>query len=231
MEDISNKTILMLVMTALVVSLAGTMISLNKLSNMGGTYTVLNKVTGAVTTEGNATITTSGTVSITLTSAVIAIPAGYVNASCPDKFAIIPTYSGGQATCWLNTSNVEPSTDDLTSQHVIQNDGTVLVNVTATTSTTDAEEFLCESTNGCFSSSAHVTLSTTQNEAGSCDTTQTNVTLLTFSSNVTAKICDAFDYVDGSDEINVSMFELRIPSDAPTGAKTLTIDYVAKERT
>jgi hypothetical protein len=233
MEDISNKTILMLVMVALVVSVAGTMISLDRLTDYQNSY---GFITGAATSnsQGNTTITNSGTVSITLADSSIAIATGYVNTSSAcNGVAVLNLFGGSnQNGCWLNTSDLPPANADLIDHHQVENDGTVLVNLTAYSTQLDAEDWLCGSVGGCTSAVASVTLQSTDGESGSCNSNiASNTTLLGSSSNSSVWICEGFDYLDSTDTINVSLIELRIPSDAPTGTKTLNIVYEATERT
>jgi len=73
MEE-SNKTLALLLVAAIVVSLGGTIISLNRLGQLE-----LGSATGRVVTEGTATVTINQTAVVDLTDNVIAFGEGSLN--------------------------------------------------------------------------------------------------------------------------------------------------------
>ncbi|MDP3733827.1 MAG: hypothetical protein Q8R37_01235 [Nanoarchaeota archaeon] len=81
MATISNKTIAVLLVVALAITISGTFVSIYKLINIPG----YNLLTGAAvnTTTGNATITIVSRTQITNRVSTIAFGTGYVNTTCP----------------------------------------------------------------------------------------------------------------------------------------------------
>ncbi len=79
MMDLSNKTIFAILVFTLVISLAGTVVNMNRIYD----FSYLG-LTGAVSTTatGSSTVTVSQTTSITNNFAAIQFGSGFVNASC-----------------------------------------------------------------------------------------------------------------------------------------------------
>ncbi|GEM_PF-1195675 len=84
MADYSNRTIVALLAVALVITVVGTVISVGKLNELGGTYNKLTYLTGAAvdTSTGQTNITITSTTSITLANTSMNFGSGRVNASC-----------------------------------------------------------------------------------------------------------------------------------------------------
>ncbi len=81
MSDVSNNTIMALLLVALLITVTGTVISTQKIKGLAETYTVLTTAaSSSATGESNLTITSS--TSITNNVATINFGAGTVNASC-----------------------------------------------------------------------------------------------------------------------------------------------------
>ena len=80
MADYSNRTIVALLAVALVITVVGTLVSVSKLNELGGTYTYL---TGAATSTstGQTNITITSTTSLTLANTNINFGSGRLNGS------------------------------------------------------------------------------------------------------------------------------------------------------
>ena len=83
MSEISNKTIVGLLVLALVITVGSTAISVSKLQQLGGIY---NFITGAPSFSfGETNITVQSVTSLSLVGAngtVLSFGSGYVNGSC-----------------------------------------------------------------------------------------------------------------------------------------------------
>ncbi|MBN1503393.1 hypothetical protein JW930_07675 [Candidatus Woesearchaeota archaeon] len=123
MEDISNRTLATLLIAAIVVSLAGTLTSLNRLSRLG--------ISGRGTTEtGSTNVTVLNALSITLTENSVDFGVGRVNdtAVCANRgFANMVsgdnTYND-VTECWIESSGGSPATG-----FIVENDGNINASV------------------------------------------------------------------------------------------------------
>lgn len=132
MSEVNNKTLAGLLVVAIVVSLGGTFISLNKLGSTGGEGTL--SLTGFGEVEnGTITLNVTKTLSINLTDATLDLGTGQ-----PDSG--VATFScdsdDGTAVNWTPTSGC--TADRIT----VENVGSVVANVSLT-NLYDAENFLC----------------------------------------------------------------------------------------
>lgn len=156
MKDVSNKTILSLLVVALVVTVIGTTLSVTQLAKLGS----YSSISGAQTSEAaNVTLTIEGTVSLDVSNNELAFGTGYFNSSCNSvgggfqtHFALASndTWNGSagsqESSCFLNATGIEPT--GLNTTHNVSNNGTVNVNVSvAVDSNIDNASFLCGSNN------------------------------------------------------------------------------------
>lgn len=240
MADISNKTIVVLLAIALIITVAGTVVSVTKLSGLQTKYTLLS---GAATTgTGTSSITVQGYASIAINDATVTFPTGYYNASCTYGYARLNTNStnasSGENFCWLNGSNIEPWNGSLVMSanmtpdyHRIENNGSTVINVTLETNETNASRYLCgagrcaSSTNG---GNASVTITVYQEESGSCGSglLAGNTTILSNSSETNVTICQDLNYENSADALNMT-YMYSIPKDVDQGVKSLTITFTA----
>ena len=227
MGDISNKTLVSLLAVALVITIIGTVTSI---SNFGG-FNFDSMVTGAVTSgTGSTGLTTASSASISITDTTASFGSGYVygaNTSA-NVWSNGTTGNGSNGSLWVNSSGLAKNPF-----HTVINDGNVDVNVTASVSIDDAEEFFCGTPGGCTeTTSSRVKISALDNEASSCDDTEsgganeTFQTIATDTGNATVLICDDLDYKDSGDTINV-YFMAAVPSDSTSGDHNLTVTYTA----
>ncbi len=193
--------------------------------------------TGKVTGTGTATVTQAGAAGITVIDTSIAFGSGYYNATCSTHYATLDsnlTYGNGSAGsvygsaipyCWVNMTPLLGTGRD---GHSLQNNGSVIVNVSAIANQ-HGEDWLCGG-NCPFTSLAGMQLLSYNSEDASCADTS-NLTVgynvaTTANSNVTVGICDRLSYVDSNDSLTVYV-NATIPKDATAGDKTLTITYEA----
>lgn len=235
MGEISNKTIVALLVVALVVTVVGTVVSVSKLSGIGGKYSML---TGAYTeSTGTTTVNVYGVVSLSVVDGTVQFDTGYYNTSCTTNYGILYSNQTGTGdwSCWLNSSG---DTHDMTlaanqPAHHLQNNGTVNINLSVDTDQGHAESFLCEN-DDCTSNTASVEIGAEEADGGSaCLTTLLSswTTLLDATSETTNDICTQLNFEDTNNEVNVT-FRLTVPDDTGTGgSKTLTLTYTAVENT
>ncbi len=231
-NDKVDSTLVLLLSLAIVFSVGGVVLNYALLSSVDvPVVSISGRVTDSTST---VTLIQAGSAGITLTDAAIAFGSGYYNASCTTGMSVLEsnrTYTttsddGASPTCWRNTTTA-PSADF----HTIQNNGSVKVNVSASTATGSGEALFCGAANGCpFTSVAAVALLSENGESNSCDAaaslTSGYESLLTSSSTVIVGICDKLDFQDSSDEIQI-FAKVTVPKDATAGAKSLTIVYEA----
>ncbi|MBU0456912.1 MAG: hypothetical protein ABH824_03005 [Nanoarchaeota archaeon] len=219
MGEVSNKTIVALLTVALVITVVGTVVSVSKLSGLGGRYTTL---TGLATDTGTTSITVAGTAAIQVTDASIDFGSGYYNVSCTTGYAWLASNAEG-TNCWLNTSGQVPEPID--DPHELENNGTTSISITADISNFNASDFICGG-NGCpGTSTSNVAIRMIDTSAGCTVTEQTTYTTLADDNSVTqVTLCGSLSPQDNQDDIEVN-FNLTVPQDVDQGAKTATITY------
>ncbi|MCH8003660.1 MAG: hypothetical protein IH934_03425 [Nanoarchaeota archaeon] len=235
MNEVSNRTIMVLLVATIVVSLGGTFISLsavnNRLTSIG-----LAPITGFATVpNATATVTIVGASSIFFSQATVAFGSGSVDTA------------GGFNNCTLSTldQNQEGANSgcssgflEVSNGFTIENDGNTNLSVELRTNQT-AEQFI-------GIGSALFLWNVTVNESGSCvnksgtnrDVVEPNTTssdtcggsgpndcgaiFEAVSAGATSaankNICPSLLFKDTSDALNIDI-NISIPSDAPTGAK------------
>jgi hypothetical protein len=213
--DLSNKTLAFLLVVAIVISLGGTIISLNKLNQLG--------VTGQVTNSNDTGIvqfSLQSNVMITFAVDTIDFGTGYINATCAGiQYCNISTNEtfGWNDTQLCGADQIVTCLGALVndSPFIIRNDGNIDVNLSVNSSKT-AATFIAGTTpvfKWAFSN----------NEASSCtgtlnDTVWTAVNTSPIQNHV---VCDNFNYGD-ADTLRMDIF-VSVPEDAPQNAKSATI--------
>lgn len=222
-ENISNKTILALVAIALVITVVGTVVSMSKLNGLGGQYTSL---TGAATSgTGTTSVTVQGTAAISLGTSAATFPTGYYNASCTSNYSVLSAdFNSISSDCWVNLTNW------FQTSHAIQNTGTTVINLTVQSNNNGTRQLFCgtgncpstQATNSIFAIKAQA------GESGACDSGLQNTfaNILTTQSNTTVTLCNAFNFDDASDDLNI-FFNMTIPKDVAQGVKSTTLTYTA----
>ena len=225
MNDISNRTVVALLVATIVVSLGGTFIALNSVNNKLN-YLGLGPVTGfALIPNATATLTVQTFSSIKFSQASVAFGTGNVNVS------------GGYNNCTLSTLATDGNNsgcdgfNEINNGFTIENDGTTNLSVELR-SNVSAADFI-------GLGSALFLWNVTVNESSSCrnatanDVVQPNTSLgcgtagatagdcgAIFESVVTSNknICPRLLFTDASDALNIDI-NISIPVDAPAGEK------------
>ena len=134
MEDLSNKTLAGLLVIAIVVSLAGTFVSLDKLGRLRLGLFATGLAVNTPVTQGTASVTIEQEATANLSDATVTFSQGIVAA--PSPYAFLDT--NGNTTNW-NGSATQDGME-------VVNDGNVNLNVTVKASK-NSSEFLCEGEN------------------------------------------------------------------------------------
>ncbi|MDP6139364.1 MAG: hypothetical protein QGI89_04705 [Candidatus Woesearchaeota archaeon] len=225
MGEISNRTILALLIATLVISLGGTYISLsavnNKLVSLG-----LAPITGFATIpNGTATVTVNTISSIQFSKASVAFGSGNVNTP------------GGYNNCTLTTLDEgnSPGCSDFNnaSGFTVVNDGNANLSVELR-SNISAANFISGSavfawnvsvneSGSCVNSSGSDRTAVQPNTSVGCGGTADACGSIFESVSTSNKnICPSLLYSDTSDALNIDI-NITIPLDAPTGAKTAAL--------
>jgi hypothetical protein len=219
--EVSNRTIMALLIATVVVSLGGTYISLsavnNKLTSIG-----LVPITGfAVIPNATATVTVNTISSIKFSQASVAFSTGSVNTASGFNNCTLSTTSASNSGC---TDFSEVSTP-----FTIENDGNTNLsvelrsNATATTFIGSGALFLwnvsVSESGSCVNASGTDRTAVQPNTSVGCGGT-TNACGSIFESVSTSNknICPSLLYNDASDSLNIDI-NISIPYDAPTGTK------------
>jgi len=231
MEDVSNKTVVMLLVATVIISVGGMLYTMNSVNKalVGGGLSGLPIVTGfALVPNGTAQLTVATTSSIRFTSGTVDFGTGNVNTT------------GGYTNCSLLTVLVEgqymrgcESFTTVGQGFTIENDGNTNLTVTLV-SNYSASSFIGSSgaafawnvslneSNSCYNVTGSVDTAIYPNttaDCGSGDISATKCGAIFESVSTTAKvICPRLRYDDTSDALNIDV-NITVPFDAPTGAK------------
>lgn len=203
MVDISNKTLAILLLCTIFISITIILTSLHRLNQLG--------ITGASTTAtGNATVNITTLRAIRFTVSTIDWGSGSVNTT------------GGYVNCTLNTSGTGSKGSgcigfNTVTGLILENIGNENINVTIQSNAT-AAQFI-----GGSNPSPEFKWAFSNNESSSC-ITQGPSGWGSFVDVSTSPIvlCHNFSYLDSSDSIRVDLYVL-IPYTAPNGTRTATI--------
>ncbi len=211
--DISNKSLAVILVAAIVISIGGTVVSLNKfgqLSQPGYTGYATSSDAG----QTNFSIMSNTTIEFVAGKDAMNFGNGEVNGS-----------AAGVQNCTLQTNNTAPSTDcigfsALDNYFVIHNIGNIGVNLSLLSNAT-AAQFI-----GGNASVHSFQWQVGANESGSClgslsDTSFTNVTNGTTIAHA-KNVCTNLDYNLPTNSLWVNL-KLVIPEDAPQGIHQATI--------
>jgi len=208
MADLSNRALALLLVVAIVVSISGTLVSLN----MGGVGTPTGYAIDNST--GTATFTISSNFSITFGQNTLLFGTGAVTGGGP---CTMNTTSGP-----LNDANCENFNNSIANANLtIINDGNIRANVSL--------NFSQNATGLIGGTSPQLYYEVSQNESSSCAQLMNGSSWETVEwgpgqeVNVSgARICNNLNYVDATDSLELGI-ALEIPENAATGARTLTI--------
>ena len=211
MADISNKSLALLLLGALVVSLSSSLYVMNEAGTITGR---------ALTSTGVANFTINNTMSIKFAGAtVIPFGVGNVNSSQTCYLGTNQTKSScAVVNCGCVDFNSTVSTQNLT----IENDGSVPVNV----SVNFTSGSVAGNASNFIGSGASFQFLVKQNESNSCGSIMNGTTFLEV--NATgfgpngAKICNYLDHLGGNDSLQMA-FWIAIPESTPAGTHTNTV--------
>lgn len=221
MDDISNRTLAILLIAAMVVSLGGTILSLNRLARFRAPS---QQIAGYATGTGTANLSIITETTITVVENLIDFGEGVVNTTADCTNATLysshndTNWTGANDICWVNSSSltIKPAeSDDI----VIRNDGNINVTLTMSSSENDAATFIGGGVaTPLYQYRAH------SNETNACDNAN-NATWHDINSSATMAVCNKLKYDNDEDEVRVSI-KVRIPSDA-TGYKEDTLTFTS----
>lgn len=212
--DMSNKSLAFILVVAIVISLGGTIVSMNRLNQLGFT----GRATG--TDTGTTNFSLESNVVITFATSNVDFGTGYINGSSVANACVITTnatdgwnntFAGGTAgACLGNLINDSP--------FVIRNDGNINANLTLRASD-NASTFVTGGGSGYATPLFQWALR--DKEAGSCTAIKYNNTW-TNVSTTDDQVCTPLNYDDSNDEIYLDILVL-IPVDADQTAHTVNI--------
>jgi hypothetical protein len=201
--DISNKTLAIILVAAVVVSLAGTIISLNK----------LNGITGFATTPtGIAEVQVNTTSSIRFAVATVNWTSGSVNS----------TYVNCTMDTVGNLSSGCIGFHSVSQALVLENDGNVPVNVSLRAASSNSTFIGGTLVGGGPEFMYNVTVNETNSCGAPVPAAWTDVNL----SSPGTLICPYLDYTDGNDSLKIGLW-INIPYTASSGIKSNTLTATA----
>ncbi len=205
--EMSNKTLSLLLVAAIAISLFGTIISVNKLSK----FQTIKTTTGFATSDqGTATVYINSSTSIFFYVDTVNFGTGYVNGS-----------AGAPQNCTMNSEGLKTTPgciefNTVTQGFVLENEGTTIPSVQLS-SDSNASEFLTGAT--WDYGGPQFLYKVTNNETSACTSpvpaTYTNI-------NDTAPgtvICSGLDYQTDNDTLKIDI-QINIPITTTTGQKT-----------
>lgn len=208
--EMSNKTLSLLLVAAITISLFGTIISVNKLNR----FQTIKATTGFATSDqGTATVYINSSTSIFFSIDTVDFGTGYVNGT-----------GGSPQNCTLNTEGLKTTPgcidfNTVTQGFVLENEGTTMPSIQLS-SNSNASEFLTGAT-GEYGGPRFL-YKVTNNESSSCTSpvpaTYTDI-------NDTAPgtvICSGLDYKTDNDTLLIDI-QINIPITTTTGQKTATL--------
>lgn len=224
MKEVSNRTVMTLLIATIVISLGGTFVSLsaiNKLTGLG-----FQQITGfVIVPNATATVSIESFSSIKFSAATVAFGTGSINSS------------SGATNCTLSTIDTLPNSgctdsfNKVNNGFTIENDGNTNLTVELRSNVTNVQFIGLNSSLFLW----NVTL----NESGSCVNISkprvaiepnTTADCLGFEaggacgsifedvSNTSKVICPSLLFTDSSDALNIDI-NISIPDDAPIGSK------------
>lgn len=224
MNEISNKSLVYVILLTLTISIFSTFVSLNKIETINSDISV---ITGKATSSqsGTATINLSANVGIILNNNALDWGTGSANQTNPACEIVRLTTNGTTNATWLNTNNcwtggqAVAEADDF----LVENTGTlpVLLEINSSNSTvfwgfgsgttTDYQWRALETENGACSGDLN---NTWQEFDGDWQTA-----------------CTVLNYVEGSDELYIELNISYNRTEATNGVKLATVQFQAVNNT
>ena len=218
--EFSNKTLAWLVVATIIVSLAGTLISVNRISKGPSGFVVVNST-------GNASVSITTQTQLNFIVSALNFGVGQVNGSASTNYQCNLSNNKTSATNIIRAGGCVGFNTTMTNGPLtLQNDGNTWLNVSLNFSA-NAANFI--GGGGTVNPAPLFMFSASENESGSCaggmNATMNN-TYITVVPNIWIPICTGasgsnLNYADATDSLTVGIF-LGIPSDA-SGSKTVII--------
>lgn len=220
MPEISNKTLAVLLVLAIAISIGGAVLTITQVTNLVNIIPALQGITGLGTT-GRVNVSVTALAQLDVAQPSVDFGVGYITV--------------GQTSTVLNSSAAKPSswtesgTTWAAKDMQIANTGTVDINVSFTSGATGAT--MLAGTNPNFNYSAY------NNITAGCKTTdgttaipslQQNSTQIT-SATVPYNICQNLSYVSATNSVNVTI-TLKFEQDVQAGNKTALLTFSAVRR-
>ena len=206
--EITNKTLALFLVVAVVISLGGAFMSMKKLGQLSyGTST------GFIpSAQGNATLTINTQASIIFVYNLVDFGAGYVNASFNNCTLLINSSNAITATGCVGFNTTTSQYDTF----IIMNNGNTYLNVTMNSSD-NASTFI-----GGTSTIAALEYAITNNESGSClGTLPYNGTWTNIVQYDNPTVCGNLSYIPGSRTLRMGL-RVVIPTNSLKGGRTMT---------
>ena len=206
MVDISNRTLALLLVAAVVVSLGSTVVSLNKLDSVS--------LTGLVTEDATADLEIEGSIAIEFIVDSMNFGVGFAEDTTSDGQTVCVVASEGTVNASGSCRNFNIQPDPFR----IRNIGNQIVQLEIASNAT-AAQFITGGGSGFASPDFEYQVRDA--ESGSCSGTAQTYTSLTGGGTFQPG-CTAFEFATANDELFIDL-RLTIPSDASIGARSATI--------
>jgi len=212
----TNKTLVWLLVVAIVVSIGSTLVTVSMLNSVD---IPVMQVTGrAIDDTGEANVSLDIWAGLKVTDPTIPFGKGYFDTACSGNVAMMKSYNESHATdawnsCWTNTTGYLVDTAGQADYHVVENNGTTVINVTmaadvtseATTVTFFCGTGSCPQTTG---TDSNVTMRTHENESSSCGANGATFgawteVLTKTAENTGLGLCDQLQADDNADSLQV----------------------------
>ncbi len=212
MKTVSNKTLVFLLGTAILLSFIG-ILTYPKTVNISGL-----DVGDLGSDAGTASVTVNTTVGLKFTTSTVSFGSGKVNGSAGNQNCTLATNGSGIQ----NTNDPKKclSFNNATTPFILENTGNVNVNVTLSSSA-NASVFI-NGTNPLFQYFVENNeASSCQNFTGGTGGVTTNPTSFIDVNTTAINICPQLVSTDSSDSLKIHVL-IRIPVDAPSGVRSTT---------
>jgi hypothetical protein len=208
-EDVSNRGLAVLLVLAIVVSIGGTMISLNKMGTGITGYATDNET-------GTASLEIESLVQITLTDASVDYGICGLNSSQ------VLTYDSNGTGASQETDDSSTCSGTFPDVMTLENTGNKDVNLTIASDTSAADFVNAPSSD--LKTFAFVGIT---NDGGCVDGLQTTFTNFT-AATTDYLLCNNFTTASATDEVDIG-FRVTLPPDAVTGVRSATITITGEE--
>jgi hypothetical protein len=210
--EISNNRLAVILLIAVIISIGGTIVSLNKLNTLGKIKTTTGLVT--VNSTGTTLLNISSVTSIRFSINTVDFGAGAVNTTLGFNNCTL-SINGSSTISKTGCAGFNDDNPSATDTFIIINDGNNFLNVTLNASA-NATDFI-----GGNASVVAFQYALGENESGSCSGYSVSFPGWTDVSTADPKICDNLSYQPTSNSIRVGI-RIVVPANAPQGPKTAT---------